>query len=129
MPKNSQADTVTRPRWYSHGLNRLAYYRLASGCAGALPRAPRLAAARALGRGLSRWLAGERASVRRNLARVPPDRGAADLDARVTETFANFAACFADLLTLIGSLERAVRAHPTQWFNFFAVWSPPVAAA
>ena len=111
MPKNSQADTVARPRWYSHGLNRLAYYRLASGCAGALPRAPRLAAARALGRVLSRWLAGERASVRRNLTRVLPDGGAADLDARVTETFANFAACFADLLTLNRGDASALRPY------------------
>jgi len=111
MPKNSQADTVTRPRWYSHGLNRLAYYRLAGACAAALPRAPRLAAARMLGRVLSRWLAPERASVRRNLARVLPDRDAPDLDAGVTETFANFAACFADLLTLNRGDASAFRSY------------------
>jgi len=105
------ADTVARPRWYSHGLNRLAYYRLASGCARALPRAPRLAAARVVGRVLSRWLAGERAGVRRNLARVLPELGAAALDARVTETFANFAACFADLLTLNRGDAAALRSY------------------
>ena len=26
---------------------------------------------------------------------------------------------------MVATLERAVRAHPTQWFNFFDVWSPP----
>jgi predicted LPLAT superfamily acyltransferase len=25
----------------------------------------------------------------------------------------------------VAALEHAVRAHPTQWFNFFDVWSPP----
>ena len=28
----------SRPRWYSHGLNRLAYYRLAAACAAGVPR-------------------------------------------------------------------------------------------
>lgn len=35
----------------------------------------------------------------------------------------------AALAAMVATLERAVRAHPTQWFNFFDVWSPPRAAA
>jgi hypothetical protein len=27
--------------------------------------------------------------------------------------------------TVVAKLERVVRAHPTQWFNFFDAWSPP----
>ena len=45
------ADSVARPHWYSHGWNRLAYYRLAGVAAGTLPRRPRLGAARLAGRG------------------------------------------------------------------------------
>ncbi|MDP2628229.1 MAG: exonuclease domain-containing protein, partial [Candidatus Rokubacteria bacterium] len=37
----------SRPRWYSHGLNRLAYYRLAAACAAGVPRRGRLVLARA----------------------------------------------------------------------------------
>ena len=55
-PHVARGGTVVKPRWYSHGLNRLAYY----------------------------------------------------FEAIVT------------------ALEGAVRAHPTQWFNFFDVWAPPV---
>ena len=29
-------------------------------------------------------------------------------------------------ITMVAALEVAVRAHPTQWFNFFDVWAPPV---
>ena len=32
------------------------------------------------------------------------------------------------LAAMVATLERAIRAHPTQWFNFFDVWSPRVAA-
>ena len=35
----------------------------------------------------------------------------------------------AALAAMVATLERAVRAHPTQWFNFFDVWSPPRVAA
>ena len=35
----------------------------------------------------------------------------------------------AALTAMAATLERAVRAHPAQWFNFFDVWSPPRAAA
>jgi len=26
---------------------------------------------------------------------------------------------------VVASLERVIRAYPTQWFNFFDAWSPP----
>jgi KDO2-lipid IV(A) lauroyltransferase len=31
----------------------------------------------------------------------------------------------AGLATVVAALERVIRAHPTQWFNFFDAWSPP----
>jgi Kdo2-lipid IVA lauroyltransferase/acyltransferase len=31
----------------------------------------------------------------------------------------------AALATTVTSLERVIRAYPTQWFNFFDAWSPP----
>lgn len=89
-----------RPRWYTHGLNRAAYYRLASACGAALPRRARLSLARVVGRAVGRHLAEERSQVRANLARVLPDAPAAALERGASETFANFAACFADLLTI-----------------------------
>ena len=93
-------DTVARPSWYSHGLNRLAYYRLASGVAARLPRRLRLGLARGVGRAAGRRLAAERARVRSNLARIMPQAAAETLDRAVPETFANFAACFSDFLTI-----------------------------
>jgi lauroyl/myristoyl acyltransferase len=44
----------------------------------------------------------ERAAVRRNLARVHPERGPAWLDTAVHRVFERFAVCFADLLALDG---------------------------
>lgn len=100
------------PDWYSHGLNRLAYYRLASAAASALPRPLRLTLARGLGRLLARAMPAERRAVRSNLARVlagtparvparvPASMPASMIDAHVSQTFANFGAFFADLLTL-----------------------------
>jgi len=94
------ADTVARPFWYSHGLNHLAYYRLAGVVAGLLPRRLRLGVARLIGRAAGRRLAEERARVRGNLARILPHADARALDRAVAETFANFAACFGDFLTV-----------------------------
>jgi len=91
---------VARPRWYSHGWNRLGYYRMVAGLASALPRPARLRAARAVGRALGARLGAERAAVRANLTRVMPDASPARREAAVSETFARFAACFSDLLTL-----------------------------
>jgi predicted LPLAT superfamily acyltransferase len=31
----------------------------------------------------------------------------------------------AALAAMVATPERAVRAHPTQWFNFFDMWSLP----
>jgi KDO2-lipid IV(A) lauroyltransferase len=88
------------PRWHAHGLNRVAYYRLAGAAARLLPRGARLAAARTVGRVLARRLPRERRAVAANLARVLGGPPRERLDGAVEETFARFAACFADLLTL-----------------------------
>jgi len=91
---------VVKPRWYSHGLNRLAYYRLARAAAAGLPRPVRLAVARAVARGVGRALPAERRRVRANLERVLVGAPPRELDAAVDDTFANFGAFFADLLIL-----------------------------
>ena len=93
-------EAVARPRWYSHGLNRLGYYRMAAGLAGALPRPLRLRVARVAARAVGTRLAAERRSVSANLARIRPDATPAARAALVNETFANFGGCFSDLLTL-----------------------------
>jgi len=103
----------TAPDWYSHGLNRVAYYRLASAAAAALPRPVRLQLARGLGRLLARALPAERRAVRRNLGRVLAGAPAPFIEARVTETFASFGAFFADLLTLNRRRGVDLRAHVT----------------
>jgi len=99
-PHGTKNGGVIKPRWYSHGLNRLAYYRLARAVAAALPRPVRLAAARAVARAVGRALSAERSRVRGNLARVLAGAKPRELDAAVGETFANFGAFFADLLIL-----------------------------
>lgn len=66
------ASEPAAPDWYSHGLNRVAYYRLAD---------PPI--------------------------RVKPGEEQAGLT------------------TVVAALERVIRAHPTQWFNFVDAWSPP----
>ncbi len=102
VAKEAQAANgeVPRPRWYSHRLNRLAYYRAAAALAGALPRPARLRVARAMGRAIGRRLGAERAAVRENLRRVLPEMSPAALEAVVGATFADFGACFSDLLTV-----------------------------
>ncbi len=90
----------THPRWHSHGLNRLGYYRLAALAAGALPRPVRLAAARRTGRLLARALPRERRAVDRNLGRILPAASPAVRARAVADTFARFACCFSDLLVL-----------------------------
>jgi hypothetical protein len=47
-PDASQSAAPTD--WYSHGLNRLFYYRIAQAAASTLPRPTRLGLARGLGR-------------------------------------------------------------------------------
>jgi KDO2-lipid IV(A) lauroyltransferase len=88
------------PGYYSHGLNRVVYYRLATAVAGALPRPARLVLARGLGRLLAHAVPAERRAVRSNLSHVLAGAPPALVEARVAETFANFGAFFADLLTL-----------------------------
>jgi len=94
------ADSVARPPWYSHRLNRLVYYRVAGVVAGLLPRRLRLGVARLVGRVAARCLPEERARVGGNLARILPHADTRALDRAVAETFANFAACFSDFLTV-----------------------------
>jgi len=96
----SGGNAVVKPRWYSHGLNRLSYYRVARAVATALPRPVRLVVARAVARAVGRVLATEREVVRGNLARVLAAGPSRDLEVAVSETFANFGAFFADLLVL-----------------------------
>jgi KDO2-lipid IV(A) lauroyltransferase len=88
------------PDWYSHGLNRVVYYRLAAAAAAVLPRPARRLLARGLGRLLARAVPAERRAVRSNLGRVLAGAPPAVIEARVGETFANFGAFFADLLTI-----------------------------
>src|SRR5258705_8002605 len=99
-PHVAQGGTVVKPRWYSQGLNRLAYSRLARAAATVLPRPVRLALARVVARGVGRVLPAERSRVRANLERVLTGASPRELDAAVDDTFANFGAFFADLLIL-----------------------------
>lgn len=99
-PPAAVPEPVSMRRWYAHPYNRSGYYRLASRCARALPRAGRHALAAGLARFALRCLPAERESVRRNLRRVLPQADARRLDAAVSGLFRNFARCFADLLTI-----------------------------
>ena len=87
------------PRWYTHRLNRPAFYRAGAVLAGALPRPVRLALARGLARRAAEWFPAERARVRANLARVRPLASPAEGERLVDEVFRHFAICFADLIS------------------------------
>lgn len=87
------------PRWYAHGLNRAAVYRLSAAVAGVLPRPLRLRAAQAVAAAAGRRFPEEHGVVRRTLARVLDGAAPASLDALVSEVFRNFAVCFTDLIT------------------------------
>src|SRR5262245_61287342 len=91
---------VVKPRWYSHRLNRLLYYRMARAGSMALPRPVRLVTARAVARAVGRALTTGRQVGRNRLARVLRGGAVRDLDGAVRDTFANFGAFFADLLVL-----------------------------
>jgi len=97
-------------RWYRHGHNRLAYYRLAAVAAG-LPRRWRVPLARRLGRSLGGRFPAERAAVRRNLERIHPRRDAGWLEAATTGVFERFAVCFADRLSLNRAARPVLRRH------------------
>ena len=87
------------PRWYVHGLNRPAVYRIGAAVAGVLPRAVRLRAAQAVAAVTAGRFPAERAVVRQMLTRVINGAAPCDLDALVGEVFRNFAVCFTDLIT------------------------------
>jgi len=97
VPSQSVSDAPLR--WYAHRYNRSGYYRLAGLSAG-LPRPVRVRLAAGVARLVGPRFVAERAAVRRNLARVHPERDAAWLERRVDRVFERFAICFADLLSL-----------------------------
>ena len=86
-----------RPRWYGHSYNRAGLYRLAEAL-GWMPRGPRLALARSLGRLAPGWLPAERAAVRKTLAAVTGASGPR-LEQLTTRVFGDFAMCFSDLVS------------------------------
>lgn len=108
---SSPAAARALPRWHAHPYNRAGYYRLALAAAPRLPRPVRGWLAVRAGRLLAPRFVAERAAVRRNLARVHPERGAAWLDAAVTRVFERFAVCFADLLSLNRAPTASVWRH------------------
>ena len=84
-------------RWYQHSYNHAVAYRLA-GALGWVPRRARLALARRLGRLAPRVLRAESAVARATLQAVTGASGAR-LDALTAQLFAEFAMCFADLVS------------------------------
>jgi lauroyl/myristoyl acyltransferase len=88
---------LERPRWYGHAYNRAALYRLAEAL-GWMPRGPRLALARSLGRLALGWLPAERVAVSRTLAAVTGASGPR-LATLTTRVFRDFAMCFSDLVS------------------------------
>jgi Kdo2-lipid IVA lauroyltransferase/acyltransferase len=93
------AAIAAAPRWYAHGFNRAAVYRVATLAASVLPRPARLRVAAGMANVASRRFPAERAVVRRNLARILPGAPDRELNALVAAVFRNFAVCFADLIT------------------------------
>ena len=87
------------PRWYAHGLNRAAVYRVGAAVAGVLPRSLRLRAAQAVAAAAAGRFRDERAVVRQTLSRVVEGVAPGVIDALVAEVFQNFAICFTDLIT------------------------------
>jgi lauroyl/myristoyl acyltransferase len=84
-------------RWYSHGYNRAALYRLAA-TLGRLPRVMRLALARQLGRLGPRLMPVERMVVRHTLQQMTGTAGKR-LDELTRAVFCEFAMCFSDLVS------------------------------
>ena len=96
---DAPAAGAAAPRWYAHGFNRAAVYRVATLAASVLPRPARLRVAAGVANVASRRFPAERAVVRQNLARILPGAPARELDALVSTVFRNFAVCFTDLIT------------------------------
>ena len=94
---SAPATGVAAPR--AHWLNRAPLYRLAATVAATMPRRTRLALASVLGRAIARACPGVSGVVRANLARVAPGLSPAARARQVSELFAHFAICFADLVT------------------------------
>ena len=90
---------TSAPRWYAHGLNRAAVYRVGAAVAGLLPRALRLRAAQTVAMAAAGRFPAERAVVRATLARIVDGATPLELDALVAKVFDNFAICFTDLIT------------------------------
>src|ERR1051326_5028873 len=89
--------TSEAARWYSRSYNRAGFCRLAEAL-GWAPRGARLAVARQLARVAYRMLAAERTIVRESLERIT-DASGPELDALTKRVFADFAMCFADLVS------------------------------
>lgn len=102
-----------RARWHAHPYNRSRYYRLAAAAAPRLPRPVRIWLAERLASLLMARFPAERAAVRRNLARVHPERDPTWLAAAVDRVFARFAVCFADLLSLNRGSQSRLWGHVT----------------
>jgi lauroyl/myristoyl acyltransferase len=103
--------TDRRARWHAHPYNRSGYYRVAAATAPRLPRRLRAWLATRLAGALASRFPEERKAVRRNLARVHPEREPAWLDAAVDRVFERFAVCFADLISLNRGPQSALSRH------------------
>lgn len=97
------------PRWHTHGMNRVALYRVAAMAARTLPRPARLRLAAALALALRGRFTAEWAAVSANLARVVPGAGAAARRRLVAEVFRHFAMCFSDLVVANRRARQAQR--------------------
>lgn len=93
------AHACPEPSRTQHWLNRASLYRAASSLAAALPRRARLGLARAIGAALARACPEEAGVMRTALLRFSPALPAGARSRQVRELFANFAMCFADLVT------------------------------
>jgi hypothetical protein len=125
-------ESIARPRWYSHGWNRLACYRRAG--AAAERQRVRADLARVIAgtlvrpgeqdAGLERYLRreGERLRFVTRRHATSPFTIEATIRAKSGEEPVALAA-------RVATLPRAVRAQPTRWFNFFDTWSSPRVAA
>jgi len=94
-PAAATAAAGPRPYW----LNRAPLYRLAATVAATMPRSTRLACASVLGRAVARACPDVSRVVLDNLARVAPGLPPPARARQVSELFAHFAICFADLIT------------------------------
>lgn len=94
------AHASTRPQWYTHTYNRLAFYRLIALCAPLLPRPVRLRIARSVAAVLRHYMPREYAAVQGNLARLVPAAQAGEVERQAQALFGNFACFFADLVSL-----------------------------